>query len=461
MTKIISNHSTFILKFILLICTQQVSLVCSAQSVSLKQLKIGKSSENVFASDYFNGAIYFCSDKKNKSHKTVENEYKQNFLDLYSVQFDLGNLRLGSEVLLDSSVNSPLNEGPIDIYEDSKIGYFSSNKVDSTTTNLYLTLFETKLSERNDFDARKEVFKGISGYNIAHPTVAKDGRVLVFSSDSKESIGQTDLYMSKLIEGKWSQPKVIEGLNTVAIETFPHFYGNTLYFSSDRVGSAGGLDVYKCSYGNGQFSSVEQLNNPINSEFDDFLYIPITETQGLLSSNRDGVKDRIYHYKIDLPQPKIFNEVNNDFCYQFADDGNIDTNRFKHTWKTGDGTMLQGQSVSYCFKDTGTYIVSCDLLDSKSGKKDMSFISTEISIVINSPSIKADMNDGKLSLSIDNKYSEVDYTENYWIVNNNIYSESKLVVPIDSNEVEVKLVLWEKKKAGEAIGIVKLIATNP
>lgn len=461
MVKISTNHTAFFVKCVLLICIQVVSTISYAQDVTVKQLKVGKSKENVFASDYFSGKIYYCSDKINKSKKRVENEYDQNFLDLFSVGYDFETMHLEEEENLGENINTLLNEGPISIDSKSRVGYFSSNRVDTSTSDLFLTLFQSELSQDNKFKERTEIFKELEGFNIAHPAISENGEVLVFSSDNPESKGQTDLYLSVLNNSEWTSPIAISNLNTVAIETFPHFYGNTLYFSSDREGSLGGLDIFKCIFRNDQFSDPQRLDAPINSEFDDFLYIPINETQGLLSSNRNGSKDKIYQYKIDLPMPSEFIEVNDNFCYDLADEGNIDSTRFKHTWSTGDGTILHGQNVRHCYGDTGTFFISCDLLDSRTGKKDVAFISAEINIEINTPTIQTEVKNSLLKLTIDQTYSEVVYNEYYWIVDNNIYTDPSPSVPIRSGEIEVKLIVWEEKKSDSAVGILKKITLKP
>lgn len=461
MTVTNTNLSTLLLKFLLIICIQQVSVFCYSQTVAIKQLKIGRSNENVFASDYFNGAIYYCSDKRIKSKKTAENEYNQNFLDLYSIRYNFETKQLDDEINLGENVNSQLNEGPIKISATNKIGYFSSNRVDSLTSQLLLTLFQAKLDPNNQFEKRSEIFNELYGYNIAHPAISEDGKTLVFSSDNPSSKGQTDLYMSVLFNSIWTLPVAISNINTEAIETFPHFHGNTLYFSSDRSNSLGGLDIYKCTFRNDQFSEPQQLKSPINSEFDDFLYIPISETQGIFSSNRNGSKDRIYQYKIDLPQPATFIEVDDNFCFSLADEGKIDSTRFKHTWTTGDGTTLKGQFVNHCYNDTGIHLVSCDLLDTKTGKKDIAFITAEINIDIYTPTIQTDIEVSQVKFSMDSKYSKLNYTDYYWIVDNNIYTDKNPTIPIGSKHIEVKLIAWEEKKESDAIGIIKNVTLKP
>ncbi len=454
MAKKHTNQAAFILKFILLICIQQITTFTIAQSTTVKQLKIGKSGENVFASDYFDGKIFYCSDKKVKSKKGIVNEYNQNFLDLYSIEFNLINKVLGTEVNLGPNINSPLNEGPIDFNPTSGKGYFSSNRIDSVTTELFLTLFQTTMLN-SELEKRVQLFKEEYNYNIAHPTISEDGLILVFSSDNENSKGQTDLFMSILDNDKWSNPVAISNINTEAVETFPHFNGNILYFSSDRPNGNGGLDIYRSQFKNDLFSDPEILDQPINSQYDDFLFIPINETEGLLSSNRNNTKDKIYHYKIDLPQPNNFVEINDNFCFSLSDDGNIDSTRFKHVWHTGDGTTHIGKTINHCYKDTGIFYVKCDLEDTQTGLKDTSFISADIKIDIHTPTIQATIEKNKIRLNADQRYSNINYSNYYWVVNDKIIMEKNPLVSIENKNAIVKLILWQEKDYDNAIGVLK------
>ncbi len=181
-----------------------------SQEVKITPLKIGKKTENVFASDYFENRIYFCSDRKIKSKVKTQNENNTNFLSIYSIGYDYKNGKLMDEMMLDSSVNSVLNEGPISFNDSSKIGYFSSNIPNENIEELILGLYQTKYNENGTFQERSRIFEDIEGFNLAHPTISSDGKVLVFSSDLKGKGIQTNLYWSFFQDGKWTEPQILE-----------------------------------------------------------------------------------------------------------------------------------------------------------------------------------------------------------------------------------------------------------
>ncbi len=421
-----------------------------SQEVKVSPLKIGKKTENVFASDYFENRIYFCSDRKIKSKVKTQNENNTNFLSIYSVGYDYETGKLLNELLLDSAVNSVLNEGPIHFNDSSKIGYFSSNIPNPNIEELILGLYKTKYKEDGTFEERTRIFENIEGFNLAHPTISDDGKVLVFSSDLKGKGLQTNLYWSLFQNGKWTEPEIIEVLNTDSTETLPHFHNNTLYFASNRAGGIGGLDIYESKFTANSFSKPQLLPSPINSEFDDFLFIPITSTKGIFSSNRLNYSDGIFSYQYDLPLPIDFINAEVNFCYTFEDEVCLDTNRYEYHWQMGDGSSYNGPKVSHCFADTGFYEVSCNVYTRRDSDVDTNSMEYQIVIKMETPFI--DFNEEQSHFFINKKYSKFIFDRFYWIVNGKISFEST----ISKNGVdEIKLVVWSEKSSKNVLGIQK------
>lgn len=72
-------------------------------------------------------------------------------------------------------------------------------------------------------------------------------------------------------------------INTVSDEKFPFIADDgTLYFSSNKAGGLGGLDVYKTKFTAGKWTKPENLIAPINSTQDDFAFIIDEKQSGFL-----------------------------------------------------------------------------------------------------------------------------------------------------------------------------------
>jgi len=133
------------------------------------------------------------------------------------------------------------------------------------------------------------------------PSFSTDERTLYFSSNRRGGKGGVDLYRVPIDNsGRFGRPiNLGSTINTPGDELFPYVSANgKLYFSSDGHPSIGGLDLFVASRNETEIV-VEHLGVPINSIGDDFAISFSDSTQGYISSNRPGGKgdDDIYFFK--------------------------------------------------------------------------------------------------------------------------------------------------------------------
>lgn len=138
-------------------------------------------------------------------------------------------------------------------------------------------------------------------YSVGHPSVSKDGGILVFASDMPGGLGGVDLYYCIRLNDKseWSRPVNFgKRINTEGDEEFPYLDNlNKLYFSSNGLPGLGGLDVFSIEINDLKPVGVaENLGPPFNSPFDDFAVAKTDSESGYFSSNRRG-NDDIYSFK--------------------------------------------------------------------------------------------------------------------------------------------------------------------
>ncbi|MBS1647677.1 MAG: OmpA family protein [Bacteroidetes bacterium] len=137
-------------------------------------------------------------------------------------------------------------------------------------------------------------------YSFAHGCFSADGNYLYFTSDRPGGYGSSDIWVCKKNTNGWDAPVNLGALvNTSSKEDFPYASKEgVLFFSSDRAGGQGGLDLYSAK----QEKNIWKLNRNegagINSAGDDFGVFFISSTKGYVSSNRDNKKnnDNLYFF---------------------------------------------------------------------------------------------------------------------------------------------------------------------
>jgi hypothetical protein len=112
----------------------------------------------------------------------------------------------------------------------------------------------------------------------SHASVSADGKKLYFTSNREGGLGNLDIYVSEKDGlGEWGTAVNLgPNINTPFNEDTPFITqdGNYLYFSSEGHSSMGGYDIFKSLYSGSEWKSPENLGYPINSSDDDKFYQP-------------------------------------------------------------------------------------------------------------------------------------------------------------------------------------------
>ena len=230
--------------------------------------------------------------------------YKNNglpFLGLYKAHLkkpgEIEKLELFSPNLLD--VNA--NEGTPAFSKDGNLMVFArgnsgKSKDPSPDVDLYIS---TKRDGNWSTPERLAISDSI-GWD-GSPAFSRDGKTLYFSSNRRGGKGGLDLYRAPMDNsGRFGRPiNLGSTINTRGNEIFPYVSEDgKLYFSSDGHPSLGGLDIFVASR-SGDEIQIEHLGIPVNSVGDDFGLFLSDLTQGYFSSNRVGGKgdDDIYYFE--------------------------------------------------------------------------------------------------------------------------------------------------------------------
>jgi len=113
----------------------------------------------------------------------------------------------------------------------------------------------------------------------SHASISEDGNLLVFTSDREGGLGGTDIYFARRKLNKhWTAPENIGGyINTKFDEDGPFIHpdGNKLYFSSRGHNSMGGYDIFYSEYleDKNRWTRPKNLGYPINTADDDIYFV--------------------------------------------------------------------------------------------------------------------------------------------------------------------------------------------
>jgi Tol biopolymer transport system component len=171
----------------------------------------------------------------------------------------------------------------------------------------------------------------------ADPFVTPDG-TLYYISDRKKDASDTtpdfDIWMVHQKENKtWSAPENLQAVNSDSTEYYVSLADNkNLYFSSNRVGTLGRVDIYVSKFVDGKYTTPENLGATVNApETDHDPFISRDEKLLIFTSkNRTdtyGTGDLYYSEKgedgkwsVAKNMGKRFNTPTYDFCASISRD---------------------------------------------------------------------------------------------------------------------------------------------
>jgi outer membrane protein OmpA-like peptidoglycan-associated protein len=232
-------------------------------------------------------SILFASRK----HVTTGGKYdpltQEYYEDIYISNKKGGNWEPAKPI--GKNVNNIFHEVPLSISQDGKKLFLyksdQSNDCDIYYSNLRDHEWSAPVSMGHHVN---------SGDMETGGSISPDGQRFYFSSDREGGFGEMDIYYSQLqADGNWGPAVNLgAGINTKYNEESPFAFsdGKTLYFSSEGHNSMGGFDLFTSTFNtlNQRWSTPENLGFPINSA-DDEMSISFSSNgkQAYYSANKE------------------------------------------------------------------------------------------------------------------------------------------------------------------------------
>jgi tetratricopeptide (TPR) repeat protein len=160
-------------------------------------------------------------------------------------------------------------------YNGDELYVYRSDNFDG---NLYVSKY------RNGTWSKLEKLNGNinTKYWESHASLSKDGKTLYFTSNREGGYGGLDIYKSERKRGGEWGPAINLGpvINTRYNEDTPFLTddGSTLYFSSMGHYNMGGYDIfYSTRLDNGQWAKPLNAGYPLNTTRDDIFFVPLRD----------------------------------------------------------------------------------------------------------------------------------------------------------------------------------------
>lgn len=179
-------------------------------------------------------------------------------------------------------------------------------------------------------------------------SLSPDGKQLYFTSNRKGGYGGIDIYVSNLMpNGKWSEPVNLgPQINTAYNEESPILCpnGKTLYFASQGHNSMGGFDIfYSSKLDDSAWSVPTNVGYPFNTPDNEYYFFPIDSLTGYMPMVVENQSSIYEIYKVSI-YPSIAKKIK-----LF---GNV---------KLSDNADVKSDSITIFVKDTSNNTVAMAL----------------------------------------------------------------------------------------------------
>jgi outer membrane protein OmpA-like peptidoglycan-associated protein len=238
----------------------------------------------------------------NRTENEKEAKEGTNYEDIYISR------KPGNEWEQTKKISSNINN----IYNDAA----ASLAPDGKTLFLYYEegagdIYVSRL-EGNDWTKPTPLNKNINTQQFweTSASMSADGKKLYFASNRSGGVGELDLYVSELdSKGSWGKAVNLgPAINTPENEDSPFIHpdGVTLYFSSDGHPCLGNSDIFVSELRDGKWRKPENLGWPINTwEYDGFFTISADKKKGYYSTLKEGGLGDADIYSITFLEPKF------------------------------------------------------------------------------------------------------------------------------------------------------------
>ncbi len=244
---------------------------------------------------YEDGIVFISSKHPSKKFKIKDRRINKNIMSIFLAKRSESGL-LEVPTPFAKEIMTTVHEGPVTFDRTADFLFFTRNNYKNGKRKkakdgiVKLQIFSAE-KVRDTWSNVKQLPFNDKESNACHPAISVEGDMLYFSSDRPGGHGGMDIWVSRRLGDEWGEPVNLgPEVNTEGEEVFPFVHADgTLYFASNSHVGFGGLDMFSTKKVGDSWAKPENLNPPFNSENDDFGFIIDRDKKnGYFSSNRSG-----------------------------------------------------------------------------------------------------------------------------------------------------------------------------
>ncbi|HHG84908.1 MAG TPA: hypothetical protein ENJ82_09190 [Bacteroidetes bacterium] len=260
--------------------------------------------------------LVFTTSRTESKNNEIFESYNEGYSDLWMSKIE-DDTTFGVAENMGKKINTKYNDGNPTFTADGQTMYFSicnQGKL-GYGCSIYRSVYDPRKKRWGkprvveELRGMKEVvvdsrgkIKKVPTYDV-HPMLSSDGNTMFFTSDREGGEGRLDIWYTTWEGDKWSEAQNLGGrINTPFDDISPMLSdgGNILYFASNGRVGFGGFDLYMTEGGMGSWAEPSNMGAPLNSTYDDFAgFWSKDDSSTYFTSNRPGCtgRDDIYWAK--------------------------------------------------------------------------------------------------------------------------------------------------------------------
>ncbi len=296
------------------------------KAFTLRMQEVNSDASEVGTNYWLNDHMIVSSSRRPSAFSFGEDKWTgQSFYNLYIAKKDSED-NLVKLKKMRSKARTRLNDSFATIDTTSGYVYFTSNihkkeRVKSKKRrDINLGIYRGRLEGNSIKEVELLPFNS-NQFSCTNPSLTPDGKYLYFSSNKPGGYGGMDLYIVN-IDSLGSPQNLGEKINTSLDELFPYYHASEriLFFSSEGHKGFGGLDVFAAYLDKtSDARTIKNLGSEVNSISDDLSFIINDDmTKGFLSSARENGEGSDDIYGFDLNSPLRNTRILNGMVYDVS-----------------------------------------------------------------------------------------------------------------------------------------------